>query len=142
MKTKFAINRVTKILTVAFAAILIIASNPLTSRANGGGSKNGRTSADDQVSVKFMGTTDKDITFKVDFENPTGEKFTLVIKNDIGDIVFSQQYTDTHFSKTVIIENTESSIQPTFIVRTNNQDIVRQFQVSTTLTQYITVTPL
>jgi hypothetical protein len=147
MKANFAnkINRVSRILAVAAAAVVIIAANPMTTLANGGGKSakhTARTSGEDQVSVKFMGSTDRDVTFKVDFENPTGEKFALIVKNDNGDIVFNQQYTDTHFSKTVIIENTESDIQPTFIIRTNNQDIVRQFQVSTTLTQLITVTRL
>jgi hypothetical protein len=147
MKANFAnkINRVSRILAVAAAAGVIIAANPMTTLANGGGKSakhTARTSGEDQVSVKFMGSTDRDVTFKVDFENPTGEKFALIVKNDNGDIVFNQQYTDTHFSKTVIIENTESDIQPTFIIRTSNQDIVRQFQVSTTLTQLITVTRL
>jgi hypothetical protein len=145
MKANFATSRLARILAVTFTAVVLIVGNPLASLANGGGKSakhKVRTSGEDQMSVKFMGTTDRDVTFKVDFENPTGEKFALIVKNDNGDIVFNQQYTDTHFSKTVIIENTESDIQPTFIIRANNQDIVRQFQVSTTLTSYITVTRL
>jgi hypothetical protein len=145
MKINFASSRIAKIMAVAFAAILIIAANPLASLANGGGKSakhSAGSSVEDQVSVKFVGSTDKDISFKVDFENPTGEKFALIVKNDNGDIVFNQQYTDTHFSKTVVIENAELAIQPTFIIRTANQDIVRQFQVNMTLTELITVTRL
>ena len=70
------------------------------------------------------------------------KKFALVVKNDNGDVVFNQVFTDTHFSKTVVIENTESDIQPTFIIRTGNVELSRQFQVSTTLTSTITVKQL
>jgi hypothetical protein len=141
MNTKSINNRVARILAVAFLAIVVIFSNPLTSRANGGGGKS-RAASEEQFSVKFQSSTDKDITFHVDYENPTGEKFALIVKNDNGDVVFSQTFTDTHFSRSVVIENTESDIQPTFVIRTANTELSRQFQVSTTLTSTITVTKL
>lgn len=132
---------VAKFFAVAVTAAVIVVSNPLNTFANGG--KNEKAVNDEQVSVKYQGTANNAISFKVEFENPTGEKFALIIKNDNGDIVYHQQFSDVHFSKNVFFENTDSDIHPTFIIRTaNNNEIVRQFQVSKTITENTTVTRL
>ena len=127
---------------IAVAVIAAVVSNPLASFANGG--KNEKVSASqEQVSVKYQGTTNNAIAFKVEFENPTGEKFSLIIKNDNGDVVYHGQFNEAHFSKNVYFENTDVEIHPTFIIRTaNNSEIVRQFQVTKTLTENTTVTQL
>jgi hypothetical protein len=131
---------VAKIIAVAVAAAVIVVSNPLSTLANGGSNQKAN---DEQVSVKYQGAANNSIAFKVEFENPTGEKFSLIIKNDNGDIVYHQQFTDAHFSKNVYIADTESDIHPTFIIRTaGNTEIVRQFQVSKTVTENTTVTQL
>ena len=135
---------VVKAIAVAATALVVIVSNPLASHANGGGNHNKKTSlTDEQVSIKYVGTTDNHVVFQVQFENPTGEKFSLIIKNDNGDIVYHQQFTETHFAKNVYFENTESEIDPTFVIRSaNSSDIVRQFHVVKTITENTTVTVL
>ena len=143
MNTNSLITRVVKGIAVAFAAVVILVSNPLTSQANGGGINNKKASlTDEQVSVKYQGTSDNNIVFKVEFENPTAEKFWLIIKNDNGDVVYHQQFTDTHFSKSVFFQNTDSEIHPTFVIRNGNNEIVRQFAVNRTLTENTVVTRL
>jgi hypothetical protein len=135
-------SRVVKVIAVALTAVVVFVSNPLTSQANGGGIKKSSV-ADEQVSVKYQGTTDNHIVFKVEFENPTAEKFWLIIKNDNGDVIFHQQFSDAHFAKTVFFENTDTEIQPTFVIRTgNNNDVVRQFHVNKTITENTIVTRL
>jgi hypothetical protein len=132
---------VAKIIAVAFTAVVVVVSNPLTTLANGGGNKKAAT--EQQVSVKYQGASNNSVSFKVEFENPTSEKFSLIIKNDNGDVVYHQQFNDAHFSKNVFIENTDSDIHPTFIIRTaNNTEIVRQFQVSKTVTENTIATQL
>lgn len=131
---------VAKIIAVAFAAVVVV-SNPLTTLANGG--ENKKAATEQQVSVKYQGTSNNTIAFKVEFDNPTGEKFSLIIKNDNGDIVYHQQFTDAHFAKNVYIADAESDIHPTFVIRTaNNTEVVRSFQVSKTVTENTTVTLL
>lgn len=134
---------VAKIIAVALTAAVVVVSNPLTTFANGGKNEKKAAGNEEQVSVKYQGTTYNAIAFKVEFDNPTGEKFALIIKNDNGDVVYHQQFSEAHFSKNVYIENADSEIQPTFIIRTaNNAEIVRQFQVSKTVTENTTVTQL
>jgi len=132
---------VAKILAVAFSAAVIVASNPLSTLANGGESKKAAT--EQQVTVKYQGASNNTVAFKVEFENPTAEKFTLIIKNDNGDVVYHQQFNDAHFSKNVFIADAESDIHPTFVIRTaDNTEIVRQFQVSKTVTESTIATQL
>jgi hypothetical protein len=132
-----------KVIVAALAAVVILIGNPLTSKANGGGNDSKKTSTvEAQVSVSYQGTSDNQIVFKVEFENPTAQKFWLIIKNDNGDIVYHHQFSDTKFAKNVCFENTDTEIQPTFIIRTDNGDVVRQFQVNKTITENTVVTSL
>jgi hypothetical protein len=143
MNTNSLSTRLVKGIAVAFAAVVILVSNPLTSQANGGGINDKKASlTDEQVSVKYLGTSDNNVIFKVEFENPTAQKFWLIIKNDAGDVVYHQQFTDAHFSKSVFFQNTDSEIHPTFVIRNGNNEIVRQFAVSKTLTENTVVTRL
>jgi len=134
---------VSKIIAVAFTAVVVLVANPLVSHANGGGAKKVSSLTDAQVSVKYVGTSNNQVVFQVVFDNPTGEKFALIIKNDAGDVVYHQQFNETHFAKNVYFENTDNEIQPTFIVRgANGSDVVRHFQVVKTVTENTTVTSL
>ena len=143
MNIKSVNTRVVKAISVAVAAVVILVSNPFTSQANGGGNNNKKASlTEEQVSVKYLGTNDNNIVFKVEFENPTAEKFWLIIRNDAGDVVYHQQFNDVHFSKNVFFENTDSEIHPTFVIRNGNNEIVRQFAVNRTLTENTIVTKL
>src|ERR1700754_3807593 len=110
---------------IAVALIAVAVSNPTF--ANGGENKKAANEA--QVSVKYQGTSNNALSFKVEFDNPTGEKFSLIIKNDNGDVVYHGQFNGTHFAKNVYFENTDSEIEPTFIIRNANNEVVRQFHV-------------
>jgi len=135
---------VAKAIAVALSSIVILVSNPLASQANGGRTDSKKASlTEEQVSIKYVGTENGQVVFHVEFENPTAEKFALIIRNDNGDVVYRQQFADVHFSKNVYIANVDSDIQPTFVIRSgNNNEIVRQFRVSRTVTENTTVTRL
>ena len=135
---------VAKSIAVALSSIVILVSNPLASQANGGRTDSKKASlTEEQVSIKYVGTENGQVVFHVEFENPTAEKFALIIRNDNGDVVYRQQFADVHFSKNVYIANVDSDIQPTFVIRSGNSiEIVRQFRVSRTVTENTTVTRL
>jgi|SRR6185312_1889682 len=135
---------VAKSIAVALSSIVILVSNPLASQANGGRTDSKKASlTEEQVSIKYVGTENGQVVFHVEFENPTAEKFALIIRNDNGDVVYRQQFADVHFSKNVYIANVDSDIQPTFVIRSgNSNEIVRQFRVSRTVTENTTVTRL
>jgi len=131
-----------KVIVAALASVVILIGNPLISKANGGDNKK-VSPVEAQVSVSYQGTTENHLVFKVEFENPTAQKFWLIIKNDNGDIIYHHQFSDTKFAKNVCFENTDTEIQPTFVIRTSdNIDVVRQFQVSKAITENTVVTSL
>jgi hypothetical protein len=131
-----------KVIVAALASVVILIGNPLISKANGGDNKK-VSPVEAQVSVSYQGTTENHLVFKVEFENPTAQKFWLIIKNDNGDIIYHHQFSDTKFAKNVCFENTDTEIQPTFVIRTSdNVDVVRQFQVSKAITENTVVTSL
>jgi hypothetical protein len=143
MKSTSLNTRVVKAISVTVAAFALFIGNPLTSQANGGRTHAKKTAkSEDQVSVHYLGTNDKNIIFKVEFENPTADKFTLIIKNDNGEIVYSKRFNDAHFSKNVLFEKQDTDIHPTFVIRSGNSDIVRQFAVNNTVTENTVVTSL
>ncbi|MBS1604660.1 MAG: hypothetical protein JST42_18485 [Bacteroidetes bacterium] len=132
-----------QVIAAAFTAVVVLFSNAASANEGGINSKKTSSVTEEQVNVKYQGTTENNIIFRVEFENPTSEKFSLIIKNDNGDVVYHQQFTDAHFSKSVFFQNTDAQIHPTFIIRTgNNNEIVRQFAVNRTLTESTVVTRL
>ena len=136
-----AISRFTKTITVAAFAAAIFISNPIAGLANGGKNDKAKLN-DEQVTVQYVGANDQHVVFHINFENPTGEKFWLIIKNDAGDVVYRKQFSDAHFSKSVYFENEQSEIRPTFIIRNSANEISRQYAVTKTLTENTVVTKL
>ena len=134
-------NYVVKTLAAVVVAVAIFVSNPLVSFANGGKEKVS-TLKDDQVTVQYVGSTENQVVFHVEFENPTAEKFWLIIKNDAGDVVYRKQFSDAHFSKSIYVVKEDTDIRPTFIIRNSNNEIVRQFAVTSTFTENTVVTKL
>ena len=144
MKANLFSTRTAKAFGAAALAIALFISNPASSLANGGkGDKKVSSLTDQQVSIHYVGTSENNIVFRVEFENPTTEKFWLIIKNDAGDVVYRKQFSDVHFAKTVFFQNDEASdIHPTFVIRNGNNEVVRQFSVNKTLTENTVVTRL
>jgi hypothetical protein len=97
---------------------------------------------DSQVNVTFVGTTDNSLVFHLDFENKSGEKFSLIIKNDAGDVVYQANYNDIHFAKNIRIQKEESEMHPTFVIRTSTEQVERKFSVNRQVSENYVVTTL
>jgi hypothetical protein len=142
-------TRAVKTIAASAAAIVLFVSNPLTSHANGGVMDKGGIDikkislGNEQVSVQYLGANETSLIFRVNLENPSADKFSLIIKDDEGEIVYHKQYNDVHFSKIVYFQKEEiTTNHPTFVIRTGNTDIVRQFAVNRTVTENTVVTEL
>ena len=95
---------------------------------------------DKKVNVTFVGATDNSLVFHLEFENKTGEKFYLIVKNDAGDIVYQASYNDVHFEKNIRILKEDSEIHPTFVIRTANEQGERKLSVSRKTSENFVVT--
>lgn len=114
------------------ALLVVLATAVFTAKANtiADASKDAATVLEKQVSVKFEGNADNSVVFRVAFENPTAQKFTLIIKNDAGDVLYNGQFTDAHFSKAIHLLKDDSEMNPVFVIRSGNQKVEQAFKVS------------
>jgi ATP-dependent protease HslVU (ClpYQ) peptidase subunit len=97
---------------------------------------------ENQVSINFVGATENSMVFHLKFENKTGEKFTLIVKNDAGEIVYQNSYTDSLFERNIRILNEASDIHPTFVIRTASGQVERKFSVASKISEKFEVTTL
>ncbi|HTS44699.1 MAG TPA: hypothetical protein VMH01_09900 [Puia sp.] len=141
MKLQFVNRHALKAITAA-TAILLIAGNPVNSFAGPIMEKKISPLSEDQVNVQYAGSDETSFIFHVNFDNPAAQKFSLVIKNDDGIVVYENQFSDVHFNKTVRVIKEGTDIHPTFIIRTANREIKRSFSVNTKYTEDVEVTKL
>ena len=142
MKLQFVNSYALKSMATAATVALLFVSNPLTSMAGTVKDKEKTALADEQVSVKYAGADESSYLFRVEFSNPSAQKFSLIIKNEEGVIVYNEKFSDTSFDKTFHLPKEGSDIQPTFIIRTANGEVKRSFFVSRKITEDFEVTKL
>ena len=53
----------------------------------------------DKTSVQFTGSTQDALLFRVQISNEKSDHFTLTIKNETGDVLFSRSFKDSSFEK-------------------------------------------
>ncbi|MFI5156165.1 MAG: hypothetical protein ACHQEM_08265 [Chitinophagales bacterium] len=121
-------NFATRSVAVLATAAALLVSNP--SKANTIQDSKHVQPIDGQVSVKYTGSNSKTVVFRLTFENTNAERFYLIIKNDVGDVVYEEQFTDIHFDRNIFLDVEESKIKPTFIIRLKDQDIEKKLSVT------------
>jgi hypothetical protein len=97
---------------------------------------------DKQVTVNFVGATDNGLVFHLEFDNKSGEKFWLIVKNDAGEVVYQNSFSDVHFEKNICIASEEFELNPTFVIRTSTEQVERKFSVKSKTSESYVVTNL
>jgi hypothetical protein len=97
---------------------------------------------DKEVSVNFVGASDNTLVFHLNFENKSGEKFYLIVKDDAGQIVYQSAFSEVHFDKNIRIMSDASEVHPTFIIRTSTEQIERKISVNHEVSENYVVTTL
>ena len=82
--------------------------------------------------VQYVGATEKGIEFNVKYSNATASPFSLIIKNEYGDVVYEQQYNDKNFDKKVLLTKEPGEAHLTFIIKSASANIKQSFDISTT----------
>lgn len=131
-------NAIVKSIFLTAASFTILVS----SFANGSGKLNKTRLSGDQVSVQYTGVKDNSYAFAVQFDNTEAQKFTLIVKNDEGEVVYQEQFSDLHFAKTILLPKDLGEIHPTFIIRSGNQQVEHSFTANTKVVENIVVTKL
>jgi hypothetical protein len=147
MKSTVNSNSVLKTIAATATAAVLFAGSPLSSFANPIKEKHAKTASisEAKIDVKYLGSDENKFQFRVEFENSAAQKFTLIIKNDDGDVVYSKQFSDVHFAKTVTLvkdENDAYGIHPTFAVSVGTRFVQRSFSIERKVTKDEIVTKL
>ena len=126
----------------AVAAALLLTFVSATSFANAGNTPKISSPAEQLVAVNYVGATENSFVFHVTFDNKSGEKFYLIVKNDAGEVVYEQAYKDSKFAKTIHIPKESDSMTPSFVIRTATTQVERKFVVNRELSENVVVTNL
>ena len=128
-----------KFLPILVLATALIGAAPLTGMA-----KNNHSieifSTESTTSVKYSGSTDNALLFDVKINNPKGDKFTLLIKDVDGDILFSKEFSDISFSKQIKLLKNDEDNRYNFTVKSANKEMANGFAISTETRQVDDVT--
>ena len=87
--------------------------------------------ADDKSSIQFIGNTADALIFKVHVNNEKSEDFTLMIKNENGDILFSKSFSDSNFQKQFkVLTDDDESKKYYFTITSKNRDIDETYVIT------------
>jgi hypothetical protein len=80
--------------------------------------------------IRFLGTQDDMVLFHVAYQNWKGNKFSILIKDQEGALLYQRVFSDSNFIHQYSLPKTDKS-KFTFIIRHNGEpDITRTFEVS------------
>ena len=123
-----------KAMTFALSFAVLMTASPISSFAANvpENSKTTMNTPESGAYVKYLGSDEKKFEFKVEFENPTAQPFTLIVRNDEGEVIFSKDYNDVHFAKTIHLMKEGADLQnirPTFTISAGSRLIQRSFSI-------------
>ena len=80
------------------------------------------------ASVSYLGTSNEQLSFLMNYENETAEKFVVSIVNKDGEVLFEGVYTDKKFSKTFKLPTDAGNV--TFSISNFRNKSEKKFQVT------------
>jgi hypothetical protein len=90
-------------------------------------------STENATTVQFAGSAVNALLFDVKINNAEGQKFTLVIRNAEGEVLFNKDYTDKSFSKKIkILKDESSGTRFSFNITSANKELENSFEVNAT----------
>jgi uncharacterized radical SAM superfamily protein len=114
----------------AMLVAVLVSTATLSAMAAPATSKNGKNDKASQSNIQYVGTTEDGIVFNVKYDNAEAAKFDLVIKNQYGETVYQQTFSDQNFDKKVVLVKEPGDAHLTFVIK--GADTYKQsFDIST-----------
>jgi len=83
-----------------------------------------------ESNIEFAGGNEHTVFFDVKVENPDGKEFTLEIRDDEANILFSKNYTHSSLVEKVKLPNEKLIAHYNFIIRSGSKEAEQSFVVS------------
>ena len=115
-------------------AVFLSASVLLTSfNSNAAGHSNIEILSGDRSSVLFTGSTDEALLFKVHINNAKGDDFTINIKNENGNLLYSGSFRDIKFLRQFkVLKGEEDGQRYFFNISSANKELEETYIISAT----------
>jgi hypothetical protein len=82
------------------------------------------------ATVKCLGIQEDMLIFNVSYPNPTGNKFSLIVKDQDGTQLYQSVFNDKEFYKQFRLPKTDKN-KITFVIRSGKEaDLVRSFEIN------------
>ena len=86
----------------------------------------------ENTNVQFAGSTSEALLFKVHINNKNGDNFTVTVKNNSGDVLFSKSFNDVDFQKQFkVLKSEQSSDTYYFTISSANKNIADSYAINT-----------
>ena len=130
MKQSFLKLSGKKFITAAFLSASVL----LTSFNSGAaGHSNIEILSGGKSSVLFTGNTDEALLFKVHINNDKGDDFTINIKNENGNLLYSGSFRDINFLRQFkVLKGEEDGQRYFFNISSGNKDLEETYIISAT----------
>ena len=139
-------NTTKNVLFAVATGLTLLVASPFNSKANNGKEKDAKETvaplAEGKLLVQYTGSNEDGVMFNVKFDNTTAQKFWLIIKNNDGDVLFQEQFSDVHFNKNIQFLRDGDELNATFIIRSGKQEVKHTFAVNRKLVENVVVTKL
>ena len=85
---------------------------------------------EEPATVKYLGAQDDMIVFNVSCPNPSGNKFSVIVRDQDGTALYQGTFAEKAFYKQFRLPKAEKS-RITFLVRNNREaDVVKSFEIN------------
>jgi hypothetical protein len=122
MKKQFfsVISKLTLGILFAIAVIAVQAQSPVQTAGEKG----------NPLEVKYLGTQEDMIVFNVSYQNPSGGKFSIIVKDQDGSQLYQVVYNEKSFDKQFRLPRAEKN-RVTFVIRNyKDADMARTFDIN------------
>ncbi|AXY76902.1 hypothetical protein D3H65_24225 [Paraflavitalea soli] len=82
------------------------------------------------ASVKHIGNPEGSVVFQVQYDNQAGEKFFLIIRDNDGNVIYQDTYSDKKFDKKFQLPQGETD-KLQFIIKGPRNNTIQTFEVKT-----------
>jgi hypothetical protein len=84
-----------------------------------------------EVNINYIGTLDEQPLFQVDFDNRTGVTYRVFIKDENGEVLYSERVSGKSFSKRFKLESSEiNNSRLSFIITSSKQKYTQVFEIN------------
>ncbi len=114
------------VISSAFVAFLLFASS--VQAANNG------VKPEPPVEIKYLGSLDEKPVFQINFNNEDGEKAYLSLRDENGNIIYSELVKEKNYSRKIQLDNLElNNVKVTLSIRSKKENLTQAFQINHSL---------